>query len=177
MDGLDINILLVIVVAAAVLKIIDGYRKGMVKEIISLISMIVLCVVAALIGYGVNNYHDGKIFNVIVSVILLCLLATVHHFLGVLFFSAKLVTKLPVVHFLDKLLGIVFGILEVVLLLWTIYAFAMMMNLGVIGQMILSYTEKSPILSWIYRHNYLAHWIERFLDEFRFVPLVGELIP
>lgn len=40
------NILLIIVVILALLKLMDGFKKGMVKEIISLISMIVLCMVA-----------------------------------------------------------------------------------------------------------------------------------
>lgn len=39
------NILLIIVVILALLKLMDGFKKGMVKEIISLISMIVLCMV------------------------------------------------------------------------------------------------------------------------------------
>lgn len=170
---MSINILLIIVVIAAVSKMIDGYKKGMVKEIISLVSMAILCGVVALLASGISSYHDGKMFHVIIAVVLLALLGIVHHLLGVVFFSAKLVTKLPVIHFVNKLLGIVFGFLEVILVLWTIYTFAMMMDLGAIGQMILSYTEESSILSWLYRHNYLAYGIEQLLSRFTFVPLTG----
>lgn len=172
MDGLKINIMLVVVVLVAVFKIVDGYKKGVIKEIISLISMVVLCVVAALVAYGVNGYHDGKVFNVAVAVILFILVMTVHHLLGLVFFSAKLVSKLPVVHTLDKLLGIAFGIFEIILVLWTLYAFIMMMDMGTIGQTILAYTEESSVLTWVYQHNYLARWISAFLDEFDFVPLM-----
>ena len=63
---MEINILLVAAAAAAIIKMIDGYKKGMIKEIISLVSMVILCVVAALLANGVSSYHDGKIFNVIV---------------------------------------------------------------------------------------------------------------
>ena len=164
--------MLIIVLIAALFKIVDGHKKGMVKEVISLITMLVLSIFAALAAYGLSSYNDGKVFNVIVVVILLVLLMIVHHALSLLFFSAKLVSKLPIVHFADKLLGIVFGVFEVVLVLWTIYAFIMMMDIGPIGQVILSYTEESSILLWIYQHNYLALGIERFLKEFQFVPIM-----
>lgn len=173
MADIGVNLMLVVVAVAVLAKAVDGYRKGMVKEVISLVSLVVLCVTAALIAYGVSSYHDGKIYNVVAIVILLSLLGIAHHLLGLVFFSAKLVTKLPVIHLADKLLGIVFGVLEVVLLLWTVYAMIMMMDIGAIGQIVLSYTEENPILLWIYQHNLLAHWIERFLDEFSFLPLLG----
>lgn len=172
MGGVSINLMLIIVIFAVLFKIVDGRRKGMVKEVISLITMLVLSVFAALAAYGLSSYHDGRIFNVIVVVILLFLLMIVHHALSLFFFSAKLISKLPIVHFADKLLGIVFGVFEVVLVLWTLYAFIMMMDIGPIGQIILSYTEESSLLQWIYRHNYLALGIQRFLKEFQFVPLM-----
>ncbi len=163
--------MLIIVVIAAVCKTADGYKKGMTKEIISFVSLIVLCIVGALIAGGVNNYFDGKFFNVAVMVFLLALVGIIHHLLGVVFFPAKLVAKLPVIHFADKLLGIVFGVLEVVLILWTIYTMIMMMDMGMIGQVVLSYTEDSKILTWFYQHNYLAYGIERMMEKFDFVPL------
>lgn len=172
MDGLGINVMLVIVALAVILKMADGYKKGVVREVISLISMVALCVVAALIAYGVKGYHDGKVFHVVLAVILFILVMAAHHLLGLVFFSAKLFSKLPIVHTLDRLLGIVFGIFEVVLLLWTVYAFIMMMDMGAIGQAILAYTEENALLTWIYQHNYLAYWIGAFLDEFDFVPLI-----
>ena len=171
LDNLNINIMLIIVVIAAVYKVADGYKKGMTKEIISFVSLIILCIVGALIAGGVNNYFDGKFFNVAVMVFLLALVGIIHHLLGLFFFSLKLVAKLPVIHFADKLLGIVFGVLEVVLILWTVYTMIMMMDMGMIGQVILSYTEDSKLLAWFYQHNYLAYGIERLMEKFSFVPL------
>lgn len=175
MNEWNLNIMLIVLAIAVLIKMVDGYRKGIVKEVISLVSLVVLSVVAALIAYGVNSYHDGKVFNVAVIAVLLILLLVAHHLLGLVFFSAKLATKLPVVHFLDKLLGIVFGAFEVILVLWTLYALMMMMDIGAIGQFIRENTQKSEILTWIYDYNYLAKGIEGFLDRFRFIPLIGEI--
>ena len=52
LEDLNINFMLIIVAVAAVCKMADGYKKGMTKEIISFISLIVLCIVGALIAGG-----------------------------------------------------------------------------------------------------------------------------
>lgn len=165
---MNVNYLLVIVIILVLYKLFDGYKKGMVKEIISLVSMAVLCAVAALIAEGIGSYNDGRIFNVVVAGVLLVVLLIVHQLLKAVFFSAKLVSKLPVVHFMNKLLGAVFGVLEVVLLLWTVYTLTMMLKLGAIGEIIISYTRESPVLVWVYEHNYLAYLVEILLAKFKF---------
>lgn len=174
---MSFNILLILVGIAMLAKMVDGYKKGMVKEIVSLISMAVLCAVIALLAGGISSYHDGKIYNVAVTVILLGALGIVHHLLGLALFPAKVISKLPVISFVNKLLGIVFGAFEVVLLLWTVYTFVMMMDLGAIGQMILSYTKESQILAFLYKHNYLAYGVEQVMDKFSFIPLISEMLP
>lgn len=166
------NFLLLIVILAAILKAIDGFNKGMVKEIISLVSLAVLCAVAALLAQGVSSYNDGKIFNAAVAVVLLVLLGVVHNLLKLAFFSAKLISKLPMIHFVDKLLGVVFGVFEVVLLLWMVYTLVMMLDLGAVEEVIISYTRENEALTWLYRKNYLAYFIENLLSRFSFVPLV-----
>ena len=157
---MNINFLLIIVVILAIFKMADGYKRGVVKEIISLVSMAVLCAVAALIAGGISSYNDGKIFNAVAAVILLVVLIIAHQLLKMVFFSAKLVSKLPVIHFVNKLLGAVFGVFEVVLLLWTLYTLTMMMKLGAVGEIIVSFTQESRVLVWLYEHNYLAYVVE-----------------
>lgn len=157
---MEINILLLSVLAFMIFKIYDGYHKGMVKEIISFISLIFLCLVVVLAANGLNSYYDGEIANVIVMVLLWAVLGIVHHLINVVVIPAKMIAKLPIVKSVDKLLGIVVGILETVLILWTIYTFTMMMDLGAIGEFVLQCTAESPILTWLYEHNQLAGWIE-----------------
>lgn len=160
------NLLLIIMVILLVCNIIQGYKKGMVKSIISLVSLIVLCIMVTLISNGLQSYFKGEIINVIIMVLLLSVLGIVHHLLGVIFFSAKMITKLPIVRFADKLLGVVVGVFETVLILWTIYTFIKILNLGMIGTYIVDYTADSNILRWFYEHNYLAHWVENLGAQF-----------
>ena len=167
----NVNLLLIAVLILAVVNVLIGYKKGMVKSIISLVSLIVLCVVGLLVANGISSYNDGKIFQVVLVIILLTVIGIAHHMLGIVFFSAKLVAKLPVVHSVDKLLGIVFGILETVLILWTVYTFVMMMDLGMVGELIRTCAGENRFLAWMYQHNFLAHGLDMFLSKFSFVPL------
>ena len=158
---MNINIVLIIMVIVLAAAVADGYKKGMVRSVISLVSLIITCGVVALLGYGVKSYFDGSVFNVIAMVLLLCLVGIVRHLLNVVFFSAKVISKLPVVSFGDKLLGIAFGVLETAVILWTVYILIMLLDIGTVGQMILDATQDSKLLSWMYEHNYLAYFMEK----------------
>ena len=169
---MGINILVILVLAFMVFKMWDGYNKGMVKEIISFVSLIFLCLFVVLVGNGLSSYYDGKFLNVIVMVILLVLLGIAHHIINVIVIPAKLIAKLPVVKNCDKVLGVVVGILETVIILWTIYTFTMMMDLGMIGDCIRQCTAENSVLLWMYQHNYMAYGIAGLLEKFEFLPLV-----
>lgn len=160
---MEINVLFLIVLVFLVFKISDGYKKGMVKEIVSLVSLAVMCVVVLLIGSGLSNYFEKEFAGVAISILLLVVLGIAHHLLGVVFFSAKMIVKLPVISFADKLLGVIVGVVETILILWTVYAFILLYGCGEIGQWILLDTQKSRLLTLIYENNLLA-------------PIIGEAI-
>lgn len=153
------NLLAIVVLILLVVKVLEGYKRGAIREIISFVSLIVLCAVAALIAKGLESYLHKEFVGVAVTILLLCVLGIAHHLLGLIFFSAKLISKLPVVHWLDKIMGMAVGALEVILLLWTVYTFIMYFGLGVIGQQILAYTQENSVLLWLYQYNFLAKWI------------------
>lgn len=165
------NLLVIIVLLVLLWKVCEGYKRGMVKEVISFVSLIVLCAVAVLIGSALQSYFQHEYVGVAVAVLLLCLVGIAHHLLGLVFFSARLISKLPVISWVNKLLGVVAGALETVLLLWTVYTFIMTFGMGSIGNMILEYTKENPVLLLLYRQNYLADWISTIRENISFIQL------
>lgn len=159
------NVLTIVVLACMVFKLVDGFRKGMVKEIISFVSLIILCVVLLLIGNGLQSYMEGEFLSVAVMVVLLVVIGLIHHLLGVVFFSAKIISKLPIIHSVDKLLGMLVGVLEVILFMWTVYAYIIFCGLGMIGQQIVEYTSQSPVLSVFYQYNLLVPLVNSLLTK------------
>ena len=164
------NIMLVIMVVCVLFKIADGYKKGMVKEVISLVTLTVIGIMVVLISKGLHSYMEKEIVGVIIAVVLLALLGIVHHILGVVLFSAKMIAKLPVVHWANKVLGAVFGALEVILLLQIVYVFIMYFGLGMIGQQILEYTKESVVLEKVFQYNIVAKLVENLMGQ---IPRLG----
>lgn len=163
MEEIQMNLMLIVAAVCVLVKIVDGYKKGMVKEIISLVTLIIMGIMVVLISKGLHSYMEKEIVGVVITVILLALLGVVHHLLGVVFFSAKMIAKLPVVHWANKVLGAVFGALEVILILQIIYVFIMYFGLGMIGQQILEYTRESAVLTKVYQFNIVARLVEKLM--------------
>lgn len=159
------NLLSVIGLLLLLCKVSVGYKKGMVKELISFISLIVLCIVIALVSSGLQSYMEKEYLGVVIAVVLLALLGLAHHLLGVVLLPARLLVKLPVISWGNQLLGAVLGALETIILLWTVFLFAMKGAFGVLGQQILVYTQESKVLSWFYRYNFLAGIVEQMLEK------------
>ncbi len=158
------NLVLIVALVLLVFNVIRSYKKGFVKSLVSFISLIVLAVILLLVTNAIHSYVDGKILNVIIVIVLLVVISVVHHLINFVLLPAKLLVKLPIVSWADQVLGILFGVLETLLIIWTVYILLNIMDLGAIGQMIISGTQDSKLLSWLYNNNYLRMIMENFLS-------------
>ncbi|MDO4463364.1 MAG: CvpA family protein [Bacillota bacterium] len=107
---------LIIIALMFIWRVAVGFRKGMVQEIISLIAMGVAGICVILILGAIGSYFDQEIGKVIQTVLILFAVCLVYRLVHVLFTSLELVSKLPIVKGLDKLLGAVVGCAEAVLI-------------------------------------------------------------
>ncbi|WP_337404682.1 CvpA family protein [Suilimivivens sp.] len=103
---------LVIVALIFIWRIAAGVKKGMVKELISLIAMVAAGFCVILIMGALNSYFDQKIGQAVQFVCVLFAVCLVYRLMNVLFTSLKLISGLPVIRWLDKLLGMVLGVVE-----------------------------------------------------------------
>lgn len=165
------NWLLIIVVFVLLWRITEGYKRGMVKEIISFISLIVLCLAVAFIGGALLSYLEKDTVSMVVAIILLLVLCIGHWLLNFFFFPAKALAKLPVVKSVDKILGIVIGAAETILIVWTLYTLLLTVEMGTIGQLIMTYVQESRVLTFLYKYNYLAHWVSMAIDKITMLPI------
>lgn len=167
------NWLLIVAAVLLIWRIAEGIHRGMVKEIISFISLIVLCLVVGLLGTALSKYFEKDIVGIIVTVILLLVLCIAHRLLSLVFFSAKLIAKLPVIRTADKLMGAVIGVLETVLLLWTVYSLTITFGLSTWwGEAVRACAAENPILRFFYKYNYLQHWVEFFAQKLKLLGVI-----
>lgn len=158
------NILLIIFAVLLIINVVGGYKKGLVKSLVSFISLIVLVIVGVLVVNGIHSYIDGRIANLLLLLVALIGVSVAHRLINVALFPAKLVSKLPVVSWLNQLLGIVFGVLQTLIIAWTLYAFVLLMDLGVIEQLIVTATQESEILTQLYNHNLLLGLLQSLVS-------------
>ena len=105
-------IALVLIAVIFIWRIAAGFRRGMVQEIVSLIAMAVAGVCVVLIVGAVGSYLEKEISKTLVMVAVLFIVCAVYRMVHVLFTSLELISRLPVIKGVDKLLGAVTGAAE-----------------------------------------------------------------
>ena len=105
-------IALALIAVIFIWRIAAGFRRGMVREIISLIAMAVAGVCVVLIIGAVGSYLEKEISKTITMVAVLFIVRVVYRLVHVLFTSLELISRLPVIKGVDKLLGAVTGAAE-----------------------------------------------------------------
>lgn len=101
-----------IIVIIFIWRITAGFRKGMVQEITSLIAMAIAGVCVVLILGAVGSYWNKEIGKTIQIVVVLIVVCLIYRLIHILFTSLELISKLPIIKGLDKLLGAVVGAAE-----------------------------------------------------------------
>lgn len=109
-------IALIIIAIIFIWRITAGFRKGMIQEIISLIAMVIAGVCVILILGAAGSYLNQEIGKTIQMVAVLAVVCLIYRLVHVLFTSLELISKLPIIKGVDKLLGAVVGLAEAVLI-------------------------------------------------------------
>lgn len=109
-------IALIIIVLIFIWRITTGFRKGMVQEIVSLIAMAVAGLCIFLIMGAIGNYLNHEIGKMIQIICVLFVVCLVYRLVHVLFTSLELISKLPIIKGVDKLLGALVGCVEAALI-------------------------------------------------------------
>ncbi len=121
------------IVVIMIWRMVSGFRKGMVQEILSLIAMAVAGFCAYLLLGAIGSYLNREIGRLIQIIILLLIVCTVYKLANLIFTSIRLVSRLPVIRSADKLFGAVFGILEGIIITGYILYWLKNWGLSVLG--------------------------------------------
>lgn len=126
-------IALIIIAIIFIWRITAGFRKGMVQEIISLIAMAIVGVCVILILGAIGSYLNQEIGKTIQMVVVLIVVCLIYRLVHVLFTSLELISKLPIVKGVDKLLGAAVGMAEAALIVGFIVYFLKNWGLSVLS--------------------------------------------
>lgn len=151
------NYTFIVVILIFVLNLIRGFRKGMAKEISNLIALFVSFCVLSLCIMLFSSFKAGETTNTFYSIVLLVVLGIVYGIIKILLKSAKAISKLPFLHFLDKLLGTVVGVLETIIITWIVFSLCVSRFFGPISVLIIEDIKESTFLTALYQYNFFVH--------------------
>lgn len=146
----------VVMGAVLVVMLVFAYRghcKGIAMEIASLISVLLSLLGMALIIRIVGSYLEKNTSGIVQALVFFVALAFLAQIVKLLITSLKIITKIPVIHFLNGFLGMIVGIAEGLVVVWAL--FIVITKYDIAGQSAgwLSQIAENDILFYVYTKN------------------------
>jgi len=146
-----------------VINIIIGYRKGLVKEIINCISLLVSSATVVLLSSVLKSYTNKQFVQMLIMIIMVLVVSIANKLIKMVLEGIKVIAELPVISMVNKLAGAIFGVAQTMLIVWFVFCLIGMFDLGVVGEYIQMYISNSEILTVLYENNLLASIGEKVL--------------
>lgn len=153
---MNFNVTLLIFALLIVVTIIHGFRRGMTKEIAGLVAWMVTLFVMSMILMIYSRFRAEETGSAIASIILLLIVGLIYGVVRMFFKSVHAISRLPIFHFLDQLLGGVIGFGEGILIIWLLYILNAGGLLGSFGETMMRDTAANGLLTMLYEYNYLV---------------------
>lgn len=150
---MELNLTFICIILLTLFMIVRGYKKGMTKEISGLVALLAGLVVLALTIMLSSSFSAGEMTNTVYTVILFVVFGIAYGMVKFVLRSAKIVSKLPILHFLDAVMGSVVGICKSVVIVWIVFLLCENNLLGTITEQVQSDIARSAILTMLYEYN------------------------
>lgn len=154
---MSLNVTLLAVVILMVWMMIRGYKKGMAKELSGLVALFAAFVVLALGIMLVASFKQGEMTNTVYSVILLIVFGLAYGIVKIILRSAKVVSKLPIIHFFDSVLGIGVGLCKAVLVIWIVFMLCEGNYMGDVSGLVWQDVAENTFLKMLYEFNFFMN--------------------
>lgn len=160
---MSINIVWIIVIVSMLIGGAVGFKRGLIEGIMRLVTTLLGIIVLVILAKGIGNFLQGSYINVLMAFILLAVLRIFHRIGKLILDSCKLVSKLPVIHSLDKVAGMILGFVEAIIFIWLVFLFIAVMNPFGIQEWLMEQVNQSVFLSLLYKTNGLILILQNFL--------------
>ncbi len=149
---------------------VKGYKRGMVEELNTVIALILALAAISMFVVAVKGYMEHATLRTILGVVCMTIAILVYKITDFILSSLKLISSVPVLRGVNKLLGFGVGALESVLLIWVVFIIIVAFEFGGISSYILTQIRENTLLIWLFQNNYLADLISEWL------PMISEVL-
>ena len=159
----SLNWAVVCVAIMAIINMIGGFKKGLVKAIIDCVSLIVMSGITVLLSAVSKNYTEKQYAQMITMIIMILVVSIGHRLIKAALGGIKLLAAVPVISIINKLAGAAFGLVQTLVIIWFALCLIGMFNLGTIGEYINMYIADSKMLTYLYENNLIVTLGEKIL--------------
>ena len=147
------NVTIIIGIFLLIFGIRGGYKTGFVRGIANLIALIATLLTLSLILMLTTSFRQGETKNVIYTLIIMAVAGGVYSGVRFALRSMKNMSKLPIISFIDSVLGVVIGIAWVLLLYMAFIAIAYKGYMGDFSDIVIADISSNRILTILCKYN------------------------
>lgn len=157
---MSINILFLIVIAVLIVYGIRGFKMGIIEGATQVISCIVGLIVLGAILKLIGTVTSKNWINVVILLLFLWVIRKLDKLAQLILGSLKLVAKIPVISWVDKLAGVIFGAARGLCFIWIAFAILSLVDYLNINIWLASQISENTYLQIINESNLILRLIE-----------------
>lgn len=148
-----LNITLIIILIVTLCLIRYGWKRGMAKQLSGFVALVVTLGVASLMIMLYSSFKRGEAGNTIFSIVLLVITGSVYGIVKIFLKSLKAISHLPVLNFMDRVMGGIIGFARGVIFVWIFFFLLRYEFMGNIAEYVRTDICNSRILTALYQYD------------------------
>ena len=153
------NIIFLIVLMLFIGGGIKGFRHGMVEELNKAVALILALAAIAMFVVAAKSYMEHETLRTILGIVCMTIAILVYKIVDFILSSLKIISLIPVIRGVNKLLGFGVGVAESVILIWAVFIVIVAFEYGGASRYILENIKENTLLTFLFSNNYLANLV------------------
>ena len=153
------NIIFLIVLMLFIGGGIKGFRHGMVEELNKAVALILALAAIAMFVVASKSYMEHETLRTILGIVCMTIAILVYKIVDFILSSLKIISLIPVIRGVNKLLGFGVGVAESVILIWAVFIVIVAFEFGGASRYILENIKENTLLTFLFSNNYLANLV------------------
>lgn len=158
------NIVLIIVLVIIVCMAINGYKKGMIDELISFVALLAGIALLGIVASVIGNYITKQTSKMILGIVLFIAVVILMQVAQLISKGLRLIFHLPIISGVNKVAGLALGAIESIIILWIVFIILQIYTFGNVGVKIMEGVQQSAFLTYLYQNNYISNIFSAFIN-------------
>ena len=135
---------------------VKGYKHGMIQELSSVISLVLALIAIGMFLVAAQGYLNHETIRIALGIVCMTIAILVYKIVDFILSSLKIISSLPVLKGVDKVLGFGVGAMEAVLIIWMAFLLIVAFDPAGISAVVMEDVRENQLLTFLFQNNLLA---------------------